>query len=160
MPYCKRASGWLLLAGALLLTAACEPADQGPPRPDNLIAPDEMALILTDIHVAEARVSRMGISTIDSSNLVYKRLEQGVFKKFSVDTAAYTQSFIYYAARPVALEGIYKQVVETLNKRNQADSLAKVKAVRLKPKSKTATAAAKLIPIAKPGSLSAVRPRP
>jgi len=85
-------------------------------RPDNLVDTDKMANILTDVHLAEARVSRLGVASIDSSNLMYKRLESHILRKYSVDTSAYEKSYIYYSSHPREMEVIYKRIVEKLEK--------------------------------------------
>ncbi|WP_229201705.1 DUF4296 domain-containing protein [Arsenicibacter rosenii] len=92
----------------------------GDQKPDNLIPPDKMADVLTEIHLAESRVSRLNLRSLDSSNLVYQRLEGQIFKKFAVDTSAYRKSYAYYSSHPVELEGVYKQVTEKLQKKIDA----------------------------------------
>lgn len=111
-----RSANWLclLLAGTLLVSA-CQPAEDK--RPDNMIPREQMADILADIHLAEARVSRLGLGSSDSSNIVYKRLEKQILKKFKVNTAAYTDSYIYYSAHPVEMDTLYKRVLEILKKK-------------------------------------------
>ena len=99
---------------SLWLVAACTEPDDA--QPDNLIPETRMAAILTQIHLAEARVSRIGLATSDSSNIVYKRLEKQIFRQLQVDTSAYTKSYIYYSSRPRQMERIYKQVTENLTK--------------------------------------------
>lgn len=100
------------------LVMACGPT--GDERPDKLIPADKMADILTEVHLAESRVSRLGLASVDSSNLVYKHLERGIYKKFGVDTSAYSNSYIYYASHPREMEGVYKRVVENLKKKTEA----------------------------------------
>ena len=99
---------------SLWLVAACTAPDDA--QPDNLISETRMAAILTQIHLAEARVSRIGLATSDSSNIVYKRLEKQIFRQLQVDTSAYTKSYIYYSSHPRQMERIYKQVTENLTK--------------------------------------------
>lgn len=101
-----------------LVTWACSPmeADQTQ-KPDKLLPADEMVKILTEVHIAESRVSKLGLTSGDSSALVYKRLEEQIYKKLGVDTAAYRQSYTYYAANPTKLEAIYKEVVKNLEQK-------------------------------------------
>lgn len=100
-----------LLLSLWLLVACTTPEDA---QPDNLIPETQMATILTQIHIAESRVSRIGLTTSDSSNVVYKRLEKQIFRQLQVDTSAYTKSYIYYSSHPRQMETIYKQVAENL----------------------------------------------
>lgn len=109
------------LTGTLLLlfTGSCrQPEDTTTTsKPDNLVAPERMAQILAEVHITEARVSRMGLRSSDSSAIVYKRLEQNIYKKYQVDTAAYAKSYTYYSTHPAELEAIYNEVVEKLKKK-------------------------------------------
>ena len=73
-----------------------------------------MADILVEVHLTEARVSKLGLVSTDSAALVFKRLHFATLKKFEVDTAAYTRSYIYYSSRPTLLAGIYEDVVAQL----------------------------------------------
>ncbi len=109
---------WFL---SCLLTVACGPAARNQvPCPDNLMPADQMATILTEVHIAESRVSKLGLSSADSSALLYKRLEGQIYKKLKVDTASYRQSYIYYASDPAQFEAIYKEVVKKLQQRLDA----------------------------------------
>lgn len=99
---------WFL--SLLGLLTACETDSQ----PDNLIDTSKMASILTDVHLAESRVSRLGMGSVDSSNLVYKRLESRILRKHGVDTSTYETSYVYYSSHPREMEIIYKQVVAKL----------------------------------------------
>ena len=106
---------WMGLAIlGLGLLQGCQSA--GDKRPDNLIPKDRMADILTEVHMTESRVSRFGLRSIDSSNIAYKHLEKRIYQKFEVDTAAYSRSYVYYAAHPREMEELYKQVVDNLKK--------------------------------------------
>lgn len=105
---------WNLLLGIWLFMACTAPEDE---QPDNLIPEARMATILTQIHLTESRVSRMGLGSSDSSNIVYKRLEKQVFQTLQVDTSAYTKSYIYYSSHPRQMETIYKQITESLKKK-------------------------------------------
>lgn len=100
------------------LLAACTDLDDK--QPDNLIPESQMAAVLTEIHLAEARVSRLGLGSMDSSNMVYKRLERQIFQKFKVDTSAYSKSYVYYSSHPLQMEAIYKQITENLKKKVDA----------------------------------------
>lgn len=113
---CQRRLSSLLL-GIWLLAACTAPDDK---RPDNLIPDDQMADILTEVHLAEARVSRFSLRSIDSSNIAYKHLESQIFKKFGVDTATYRKSYIFYSSHPADMEAIYQRVTQKLKKQTEA----------------------------------------
>ncbi|GAB4007897.1 DUF4296 domain-containing protein [Spirosoma sp. KCTC 42546] len=108
---------WSVLLGGWLVVACTAPEDE---KPDGLIATDKMADILTEVHMTEARISRLGLASIDSSNIAYKHLEANIFKKFGVDTATYRTSYIFYSSHPQDMELIYKRVTDNLQKKISA----------------------------------------
>ena len=91
-------------------------------KPDNLIDAGKMADILTQVHLAEAKISKLGLRSVDSSNIAYKHLEFKFLKQFGVDTAQFRTSYIFYSSHPLEMEAIYKQVVEKLQKKVNAKS--------------------------------------
>lgn len=104
-----------LIFGLLWLLFACGPnQENGTDRPDNLVDEDKMVAILTEIHLTEAKVSKINLRSSDSSNLVYKQLERQLLRKYGVDTSAYSKSYIYYASHPEAMERIYRRIVDKL----------------------------------------------
>lgn len=96
----------LLLFGLM----ACESDD----KPDNLIAEDKMAVILSDIHVLESQVNDMHISNTDTALLIYQKLRVKTLKKYSIDTANFSKSLKYYIANPAYLKDIYVDVKKLL----------------------------------------------
>jgi hypothetical protein len=88
-------------------------------KPANLIPDDTMAQMLVQVHLNEARVAKYGLGSADSANIVYNRLHMQMLKQYGVDTAAYTQSYIYYSAKPALLAGIYEKVVEQLKEQQK-----------------------------------------
>ena len=115
---------WTLLLGGWLAIACTNPTDM---KPAGLIDEGRMADILTEVHLAEARVSRLGLTSVDSSQLVYKHMENQIFKKFGVDTAAYRKSYIFYSSHPADMEVIYKQVTQRLQKKIDAENAKRSK---------------------------------
>ncbi|MFD2932597.1 DUF4296 domain-containing protein [Spirosoma flavum] len=113
---------WNLLLVGWLVAACTAPENK---RPDNLLNENQMVDILTEIHMAEARVSRLSLRSIDSSNIAYKHLEGTIFKKMGVDTAVYRKSYIFYSSHPANMEAIYQQVTEKLKKTVDAKSKKK-----------------------------------
>jgi hypothetical protein len=105
---------WSLLVSGWLVVACTAPENK---PPENLIPENQMADILTEVHMAEARVSRLSLRSVDSSNIAYKHLESQIFKKFGVDTARYRKSYIFYSSHPADMEAIYQQVTEKLKKK-------------------------------------------
>ena len=115
---------WTLLLGGWLAIACTNPTDR---KPEGLIDEDKMADILTEVHMAEARVSRLGLTSVDSSQVAYKHMENRIFKQFGVDTAAYRKSYIFYSSHPENMEVIYKQVTQSLQKKIDAENAKRSK---------------------------------
>lgn len=106
-----------VLLGAWLMQA-CSAVDDT--KPDNLLPEETMVNILTDIHLAEARVGQMGLRSVDSSNIVYNRLEKQIFRKYKLDTAQYNASYRYYSTHPREMEAVYKEITGRLQKKLDA----------------------------------------
>ncbi|WP_266362489.1 DUF4296 domain-containing protein [Tellurirhabdus rosea] len=104
--------GWTLLAWA------CQPKED---KPDNLIPEDKMVEVLTDIHLAEARVTKLGIIATDSQNLVYRKLEKQIYARYQLDTGTYYRSYQYYSSNPEKFASLYKQVIAKLEEKKQED---------------------------------------
>ncbi len=93
-----------------------------------------MAKILTEVHLSEAHIAKMNIGSMDTSALLFKHLQAKTLKKFDVDTASYTQSFVYYSSRPAKLAKIYGQVVENLKtKAKEKEKAVKIGKKKLQP---------------------------
>ena len=105
---------WSLLLSGWLITACTAPEDK---QPDKLISQEQMADILTEVHMTEARISRLNLRAVDSANIVYKHLESQIFKKIGVDTATYRKSYIFYSSHPADMEAIYQRVTERLKQK-------------------------------------------
>jgi hypothetical protein len=102
-----------VLLGVWLLQA-CSAVDDT--KPENLLPEETMVNVLTDIHLTEARVGQMGLRSIDSSNIVYNRLEKQIFRKYKLDTAQYNASYRYYSTHPREMEAVYKEITGRLQK--------------------------------------------
>ena len=90
-----------------------------PDVPTGTITEAKMANILTDMHVLEARIGRLGLTSLDSSTIVAEHLKLKIFKKYSTDSATYNRSYQFYSTNPVFLERIYGDVVKQLEVRQK-----------------------------------------
>lgn len=90
-----------------------------PQIPKGTITEDKMAQILADIHLIEARVGRLAITSLDSSTIITEQLKLRTFKKYGVDSATYNRSYQFYSTNPVFMERIYQQVVKQLETRQK-----------------------------------------
>lgn len=99
---------------------ACDGQDS---RPNELIPAEKMANILTDIHIAEARVSTLGLHSLDSSLKAYDSLQVDIWRHNEIDSSLYAQSYAYYTTNPAILAEIYVQVDSNLAKRVRSKNI-------------------------------------
>lgn len=110
-----------------------------PGVPKNIIQPDEMALVLHDIHIFDGYITT--ITNIDTARVVAAAYYNGIYKKFNIDSALYAKSLDYYTRHPKIMDQIYIKVTDKLGKERKvlmrADSLATLKSAKaLKAKMK------------------------
>ncbi|TAH14760.1 MAG: DUF4296 domain-containing protein [Runella slithyformis] len=91
--------------------------------PEGTLSEQKMSQIMVEIHLIEARVSRLSLVSIDSTTLVTEQLKKAMFKKLQVDTAAFNRSYKFYATNPELLQRIYEPVVKHLEKRVKKDDV-------------------------------------
>lgn len=72
-----------------------------------------MTNILFDLHVAEARIERMGIM-LDTGAIYYKELQGRILKKHGVSEKAFYRSYDYYLRNVSELDKIYEKVIDSL----------------------------------------------
>ena len=106
----------LLLLVTSLMASSC---DEEMDKPKNLISESEMIQILTEVQIAEAKIGKLSLLSVDSSNLAYQKLESTIFKKYKTDSAAYKRSFNFYAIQPEIWAKIYEGVVKNLEVRDK-----------------------------------------
>ena len=82
-----------------------------------------MASILTDIHVAESRVTRLQLRSLDSSLLIFNKLKADIWKKYKVDTLDYRNSYSYYMMHPKQMSQIYEKVNKKIEIREKNNNI-------------------------------------
>lgn len=105
---------------AVLLFASCV-SDEKPPK--DTMSEEKMATILTDIHLAESRVNRMQLRSLDSSLMIFGKLKSDIWKKHKVDTVAYRKSYDYYMTRPETMTRIYEKVNKNVEIREKTNNI-------------------------------------
>ena len=89
--------------------------------PADTLPENKMAAILADIHLAESRVNRLQLRSLDSSLMIFGKLKADIWKKHKVDTLAYNKSYAYYMSHPQIMTRIYEEVnkkIEVREKKN------------------------------------------
>ncbi len=104
---------WYLL-GMVWLALAC--GRREPARPPDALDRQQMAAILVDIHLLEARLNTTPMAA-DSSLLLYQHVEADILARHQTDSAQYARSFRYYTDHVGQLDRIYAEVLDTLGAR-------------------------------------------
>jgi len=85
---------------------------------DSLISPDNMILILADVHVIEAALlleRNTGIDSKDKPEYYYR----GIFEKYHISPARYEQNLTFYRQNPENYSKMYEQVIVILQNRKK-----------------------------------------
>lgn len=110
----------LLLMTYLLVNSGCS-SEEKPPK--DTLSQEKMASILSDIHIAESRVTRMQLKSSDSSLMVFNKLKDDIWKKYKVDTAAYNSSYTFYMTHPKQMSQIYEKVNKKIESREKSNNI-------------------------------------
>lgn len=95
----------------LTVLSGCNGTDS---PPSGALSENEMVNILADIHIMEARVSKMGLLSLDSSTIVSEKLKLDLLKKYKTDSSTYNKSYKFYSTQPNLFEGIYAEVTKKI----------------------------------------------
>lgn len=94
----------------LVIVCACS----GSTEPDDLIGREQMVKVMTEVHLLEAKINKVPVDPVDSTQAVYDHYEKLLFKDLGITQDQYEQSFNYYVDNPNEFEKIYNAVVDTL----------------------------------------------
>lgn len=81
--------------------------------PKGLISKDTMVMVLSDLHIAQARVGVKNF-TPDSSDIYYMTLKYSILDSFNIEEEAFKNSYSYYLNHVEEMDGIYARVVDSL----------------------------------------------
>ncbi|MCP9765783.1 DUF4296 domain-containing protein [Lacihabitans soyangensis] len=90
---------------------------------EDVIDKKTMAIVFAELKTAEAKVSRLNLTGVDSSRVAFKYLEKQIYKKYKVDSAQYLKSFDFYAKDKKQLLSIYieaEKIIEKNKNKNTA----------------------------------------
>lgn len=80
---------------------------------EGVLSEDKMVSVLVDIHLTEGIASAMPVP-YDSSQTLYKLLEEDVFLKHEVSDSVFNESLRYYLQYPNRMDQIYARVIDSL----------------------------------------------
>ena len=108
----------ILFFSVILFLSAC-----GNATPDGIINKDDMAAVLTDVHITDGRMLNM--SQASDTLFKYGRGRyDAIFKKYHTDSTQFKNSYRYYAVHPTLLTAIYDVVLKNLQAKS--DSLSNI----------------------------------
>jgi len=91
----------------------------GPPKkPQGVLTQPQLAALLVDIYMAEARVEALPV-TKDSSIRYFIPFEQKMLQAKGIPDSILRKTYSYYLANPKELEKVYDSVIDTLVLREQ-----------------------------------------
>jgi hypothetical protein len=108
---------------AILTIVSCTGKEE---RPKGIIAPEKMAVILSDIYLAEYKVSNIGLKK-DSAKVVLRHYELKIFEDNNTNDSTYKESFKYYLEHPDRFETVYDIVIDSVSLRDQVQNANKNK---------------------------------
>ena len=83
--------------------------------PSNILSQEQMAAILTDVHLAEAKIKLLkkvqGSHITEADNLAMKNK---VFEEHKIEKKQFDESLSYYSSHPKLFETIYDKILVTL----------------------------------------------
>lgn len=90
--------------------------------PAGVLDKEEMVKVLAEIYVVEEKVNLLGLGA-DSATIVFEKLKGKVLQKVGTEDSILKQSMEYYSGRPKEMELIYTALVDSLNLREQRESV-------------------------------------
>jgi hypothetical protein len=102
----------LIVTGVLILS--CNSFDSITGVQSEVLSKEQMVQILTDVHIAEAKVSELGMSG-DTVQVTQSKYLQFVCDKNKTSIKVFDDSYQYYTTQPVILDSIYQQVIANLS---------------------------------------------
>jgi len=87
-------------------------------RPEGIMSREEMAAVMVDIYLAEARLNG-SLMVRDSARRVFRPFEDKLLTQKGVNDSILKKSYMYYLDHSSELEKIYDSVIDTLSLREQ-----------------------------------------
>lgn len=84
----------------------------------DLLSKDEMAAMLVDFYLREARVKTNTVPE-DSAAVIFSHLRKSFAQKHGISNDVIDRSYNYYIARPHELQDVYTRVIDTLALKEQ-----------------------------------------
>jgi hypothetical protein len=105
-----------IAAIALLLSVFSSCTYMGDEKPKNVLSKDTMAVVLADVHMAEALLFVRNIYGDQGNQTVGSHYEY-IYKIHHITRQQWEISYKYYSEHPAELSKIYDEVLNILNKK-------------------------------------------
>lgn len=86
--------------------------------PKGVIPPSAMVVVLTDLHIADARLGEIRLRS-DSLQNLSKRYKSDILDRHGYTSEDFERSMVFYLDHPVIFDDVYEAVIDTLNLRQQ-----------------------------------------
>lgn len=90
--------------------------------PPDVLTRDEMVNVLIDVHLLEAKITKLYLNP-DSSSKVYNHYEKLLFSDLGITQEKYKKSMAFYVNEIGELRAIYNRVTDSLLVRQKALSI-------------------------------------
>jgi hypothetical protein len=121
---------YLFIALVVLINSCKDDSLGTVEKPKNLISRNGMALILADMHLADAGLQAMSLSP-DSLKRSSAGYDVFIFEKHETTEKDFETSFDYYLSKPNEMDSVYQEVIELLSEQE-----AKSRGILLTPENK------------------------
>ena len=88
--------------------------------PDDVLSRKEMARVMTEMHVLEARIFKLYVKP-DSAEVLFDHYEELLLDSLQVSKETYEKSLEFYLSDAKNYEKVYEQVVDTLLSRQKRE---------------------------------------
>lgn len=109
-----------LFSVLITLFSSCGNEDKAP---HDTLSEEKMAVVLSEIHVAESRATRLQLKSTDSSQMIFNKLKEAIWKNQKVDSAVYRRSYEYYMSHPERMSRIYEKVQKKIEDREKKKNI-------------------------------------
>lgn len=103
-----------LIISAAILSIAISCSDSPVPKPDRLIAKDEMTNVLYDVALVQA----VNSAALDNPSIQKIDLKEYLRKKYALDSATFVQNQRYYASDLESYQEMQQQIKDRLKHEN------------------------------------------
>jgi hypothetical protein len=91
---------------------SCRQGEKTVSIPSDVLPKERMALVITDIHLAEAEASLKTFPDTSSEKLNFRK----IFDKNNISKEQYDKSIAFYVDHPELLNEVYEQVLNELSR--------------------------------------------